>query len=115
MASFNDYLTADGQKILALMTKGARVTFTKVVLGDGIKKDGVSEVDIKEVINPVITLNIDSVTKSADNKVTIRSVFSNAQTTRAFFMLPRMERTNVLYSMQTMAHWQSILMLQRLS
>lgn len=86
MASFNDYLTADGQKILALMTKGARVTFTKVVLGDGIKKDGVSEVDIKEVINPVITLNIDSVTKSADNKVTIRSVFSNAQTTRPFFM-----------------------------
>lgn len=86
MASFNDYLTADGQKILALMTKGARVTFTKVVLGDGIKKDGVSEVDIKEVINPVITLNIDSVTKSADNKVTIRSIFSNAQTTRPFFM-----------------------------
>ena len=86
MASFNDYLTADGQKILALMTKGARVTFTKVVLGDGIKKDGVSEVDIKEVINPVITLNIDSVTKSADNKVTIRSVFSNAQTTRPFYM-----------------------------
>lgn len=86
MASFNDYLTADGQKILALMTKGARVTFTKVVLGDGIKKDGVSEVDIKEVINPVITLNIDSVTKSADNKVTIRSVFSNTQTTRPFYM-----------------------------
>ena len=86
MASFNDYLTADGQKILALMTKGARVTFTKVVLGDGIKKDGISEVDIKEVINPVITLNIDSVTKSADNKVTIRSVFSNAQTTRPFYM-----------------------------
>ena len=84
MASFNDYLTADGQKILALMTKGARVTFTKVVLGDGIKRDGVSEADIKAVINPVITLNIDSVTKSADNKVTIRSVFSNAQTTRPF-------------------------------
>lgn len=86
MASFNDYLTADGQKILALMTKGARVTFTKVVLGDGIKRDGVSEADIKAVINPVITLNIDSVTKSADNKVTIRSVFSNAQTTRPFYM-----------------------------
>lgn len=86
MASFNDYLTADGQKILALMTKGARVTFTKVVLGDGIKKDGVSEADIKSVINPVITLNVDSVTKSADNKVTIRSVFSNAQTTRPFYM-----------------------------
>lgn len=86
MESFNDYLTADGQKILALMTKGARVTFTKVVLGDGIKRDGVSEADIKAVINPVITLNIDSVTKSADNKVTIRSVFSNAQTTRPFYM-----------------------------
>lgn len=86
MASFNDYLTADGQKILALMTKGARVTFTKVVLGDGIKRDRVSEADIKAVINPVITLNIDSVTKSADNKVTIRSVFSNAQTTRPFYM-----------------------------
>lgn len=85
MASFNDYLTADGQRIFALMAKGARVTFTKVVLGDGIKKDSVSEVDIKKVINPVITLNIDSVTKSADNKVTIRTVFQNTQA-RPFFM-----------------------------
>lgn len=79
MASFNDYLTTDGQKIFALMAKGARVTFTKVVLGDGIKNDSVSEADIKKVINPIVTLNIDSVTKSADNKVTIRSVFQNTQ------------------------------------
>lgn len=86
MASFNDYLTADGQKLFAMMARGSKITFTKVVLGDGIKKDSVSEVDIKKVISPVITLNIDSVTKSADNKVTIRSVFSNSETSRAFYM-----------------------------
>ena len=85
MASFNDYLTTEGQRIFALMARGARVTFTKVVLGDGIKKDSVSEVDMKEVINPVVTLNVDSVTKSADHKVTIRSSFSNTQAARAFY------------------------------
>ena len=85
MASFNDCLTVDGQKMFALMARGCKVTFTKVVLGDGIKKDGVSEVDIQKVINPVITLNIDSVTKSADNKVTIRSVFQNTQA-RPFYL-----------------------------
>lgn len=85
MASFNDCLTVDGQKVFALMARGCKVTFTKVVLGDGIKKDNVSEVDIQNVINPVITLNIDSVTKSADNKVTIRSIFQNTQT-RPFYM-----------------------------
>lgn len=85
MASFNDCLTADGQKVFALMARGCKVTFTKVVLGDGIKKDSVSEVDIQKVINPVITLNIDSVTKSADNKVTIRCLFSNTQA-RPFYM-----------------------------
>ncbi len=86
MASFNDCLTVDGQKVFALMARGCKVTFTKVVLGDGIKKDSVSEVDIQKVINPVITLNIDSVTKSADNKVTIRCLFSNAQTVRPFYL-----------------------------
>ena len=85
MASFNDYLTTDGKKIFALMAQGSKVTFTKVVLGDGIMKDGVSESDMSEVISPIITLGINSVTKSADNKVTIRSVFSNTQTINPFY------------------------------
>lgn len=79
MASFNDCLTADGQKMFALMAKGCKVTFTKVVLGDGIKENGVSETEIKDVIHPIVTLNVESVTKSADNRVTIRSVFTNSQ------------------------------------
>ena len=79
MASFNDFLTAEGQKVFALMANGGRVTFTRVVLGDGIMDNSVSEVDIKDVINPVISLNIDSVTTSEDNKVTIRTVFQNTQ------------------------------------
>ena len=86
MASFHDCLTAEGQKVFALMARGCKVTFTKVVLGDGIKKDSVSEVDIKDVISPVVALNIDSVTKSADNKVTVRSLFSNAQMIRPFYL-----------------------------
>lgn len=85
MASFNDCLTTDGQKVFALMARGYKVTFTKVVLGDGIKKNHVSEVDMRNVISPVITLNVESVTKSADNKVTIRSIFQNTQAT-PFYM-----------------------------
>ena len=85
MASFNDCLTADGQRIFALMAQGCKVTFTKVVLGDGIKDDSVSDVDIQNVINPVVTLNIDSVTTSEDNKVTIRTVFQNTQS-KPFYM-----------------------------
>lgn len=86
MASFNDCLTTAGQRIFALMAKGSKVTFTRVVLGDGIKQDGVSESQMTDLINPVVTLNIDSVTKSADNKVTIRSVFSNTQTVDPFYL-----------------------------
>lgn len=80
MASFNDCLTKEGQRLFAMMASGRHITFTKVVLGDGIKKDNLSESDISEVIHPVATLNIDSVTKTADNKVTIRALFHNTQT-----------------------------------
>ena len=85
MASFNECLTVDGQRIFALMAKGNKVTFTKVVLGDGIKDNSVSEVDIRSVINTVVELNIDSVTMSEDSKVTISTVFQNTQSA-PFFM-----------------------------
>lgn len=85
MASFNDFLTTEGQKVFALMAQGGEVTFTRMVLGDGILDSSESEVDMKDVISPVVTLNIDSVTTSEDNQVTIRAVFQNTQS-RPFYM-----------------------------
>lgn len=85
MASFNDYLTEDGKRLFALMAKGQRVTFTKVMLGDGINERGIPEAEFKALIKPVMTLNIDSVSKTADNKVIIRSAFHNTQS-RPFYM-----------------------------
>lgn len=85
MASFNDFLTNSGQKMLAKMTSGSVLTFTKVVVGDGILDASADIRTVAEVINEVATLPIDSVTKSADNKVTIRAVLNNGNLEKGFY------------------------------
>ena len=78
MSSFKDYLTADGKRLFALMAKGSKVTFTKMIIGDGIMYQGENESDMKDVISPRCTLPIDSVTKMKDDKVCIRANFKNS-------------------------------------
>ena len=85
MSSFNDCLTAEGQRLFASMVKGSRVTFTKIVLGDGIMNAGVSEYDMKSVITPRCTLPIESVTKMNDNSVYVKATFRNTDAASFYF------------------------------
>lgn len=85
MSSFKECLTVDGQAMFASMTKGSRVTFTKVVLGDGIMSAGENEYSMKAVICPRCTLPIESVTKMKDNKVCIKANFKNTIAASFYF------------------------------
>lgn len=85
MASFKDYLTVDGQSLFASMTKGSRLTFTKIVIGDGIMSSGESEENMKSVISPRCSLPIESVTKTKDNKVYVRASFKSTEASNFYF------------------------------
>lgn len=87
MASFNDCLTKEGKKIFALMAKGCKVTFTKVVVGDGIMGGNEKPENMTAVINPRAVLPVDSVVKTADNNVIIRAVFNNVKSAISAFYL----------------------------
>lgn len=85
MSSFRDCLTADGQSLFASMAKGGKITFTKIVIGDGIMQAGETEYGMKEVIQPRCTLPIESVTKMKGNKVCIRANFKNSDAASFYF------------------------------
>ncbi|MCM1388094.1 MAG: phage tail protein [Bacillus sp. (in: Bacteria)] len=85
MSSFKDCLTADGQSLFASMTKGRKVTFTKIVIGDGILPPGETEYGIKDVIQPRCTLPVESVTKMKDNKVCVRARFTSSDAASFYF------------------------------
>ena len=67
------------------MAKGSRITFTKIVIGDGIMQPGETEYGMKDVIQPRCTLPIDSVTKMTGNKVCIRANFKNTDAASFYF------------------------------
>ena len=85
MSSFNDCLTAEGRRLFASMIKGSRITFTKIVMGDGIMNAGDSEYDMKSVITPRCTLPIESVSKMKDNSVYIKATFKNTDAASFYF------------------------------
>lgn len=85
MSSFKDCLTADGQSLFASMAKGRKITFTKIVMGDGIMQPGETEYGMKAVIQPRCTLPVESVTKMKDNKVCIRANFKNSDAASFYF------------------------------
>lgn len=85
MSSFKEFLTMDGQSLFASMAKGWKITFTKVVIGDGIMPAGEREQNIKAVISPRCTLPVESVTKTKDNKVYIRANFKNTDAASFYF------------------------------
>lgn len=85
MSSFHDCLTTDGQKLFALMAKGGKIAFTKIVVGDGIMQEGINERDMKCVICPRCTLPIESVTKIKDNRVCIKASFRSTDAAGFYF------------------------------
>lgn len=83
--AFKDYLTADGERMMAKAASGHQVQFTKLIMGSGYLPSSMSEKNVAEVIIPEKTLDIDSVTRSGNNLISIVSYFSNQGMTSGFY------------------------------
>lgn len=86
MASFiNNAITDDGRLLLGEVQMGAVFTPTKIVLGSGRLPSGTTVRTIKNVVYPVITLQINKKKKSNDGNVVIGGVYSNESITSDFY------------------------------
>ena len=83
--AFKDYLTAEGEVMMAKAASGHRVYFTKLVMGSGYLTNSQSERNISSVIVPEKTLDIESVTRSASNLISVVGHFSNQGLASGFY------------------------------
>jgi hypothetical protein len=85
MATFNEILTTKGEQLFARALSGnATITFTKMVMGDGEVNTALRK-NLTGVVHPVKTLEIESVIKSSDNVINIRSIFTNEGLDNGFY------------------------------
>ena len=83
--AFKDYLTVDGERLLALAAAGTKITFTRMVMGSGYMADGVLEKNMTSVLTPVKELPIQSVTVNDSNTVAIQCYYNNSEVTQSFY------------------------------
>lgn len=83
--TFKDYLTTEGERMLAKAASGIKVSFTKLVMGSGNLTSGINERDVKEVIEPKQIVNIGGVFLNGNDSVLIAAVFSNAEIEEGFY------------------------------
>lgn len=86
MASFTDYITVEGERMLAKAVAGTSVSFTKIVIGSGYMPSGAYEKNIKEVITPEVELPVQSVSVNSSDSVLITSRFTNKDIEHGFFL-----------------------------
>ena len=85
MALFNDYITTKGKRMLTGMLAGEveNIEFTRVVLGDGEKKNPEGAT---EVISPICDAVIESVVLNDNNVLSITASFTNESIETGFYM-----------------------------
>ena len=83
--AFQDYLTVEGERMLAKAAAGYRIRFTRLIMGSGEITNGISERDIKEVIVPEHTVDIGGVFLNGNDSVLVAAVFTNAEITDGFY------------------------------
>ena len=83
--AFQDYLTVEGERMLAKAAAGYRIRFTKLIMGSGEIANGISERDIKEVIVPEHTIDIGGVFLHGNDSVLVAAVFTNAEINEGFY------------------------------
>lgn len=86
MASFRDYITTEGERMLAKAVAGANVSFTKVALGSGYLPAGETEKDRTELVEPKNEVPVRNVSINSTNTVLISAYFSNAGLTEGFYL-----------------------------
>lgn len=81
---FNEFLTTEGERLLAKSIAGtAKITFTKMELGDGDR--GTASKNITSLESKRMTLDIYSVQLSGDNHVTITSMLKSENIESGFY------------------------------
>lgn len=85
MASFRDYLTAEGERMLAKAVAGTKITFTKCVLGSGYMNPGTYEKNVTDVIAKEQEVPIQSVTVNSNDSVLVTAYFNNKKVTKGFY------------------------------
>lgn len=83
--AFQDYLTVEGEQMLARAARGIPFQFTKTVMGQGYLSGGTSPRNVTELVSPVKELSIESVELSGENTVIIQSYFTNSSLEHSFF------------------------------
>lgn len=84
--AMKEYLTDAGVELLGQMLAGkAKITFTKVEMGDGTMPAGVPKQQMTGLVNVKATLDVYSVTVDAENIVEVTANFNNAELTEGFY------------------------------
>lgn len=83
--AFQDYLTVEGERMLAKAAAGNEIRFTRLVMGSGEIANGLSEKNIKQVIAPEHTIDIGGVLLNGNDSVLVIAVFTNADISEGFY------------------------------
>lgn len=83
--AFKDYLTVDGERMLALAAAGTKITFTRMIMGSGILPEGISEKNVTQIIKEEKELQVQAVRVNDSSTVLLQFYFSNADLEEAFY------------------------------
>jgi len=79
-------LTKKGKNLQAKAQAGTRLEYTKVMLGDGLLPSGANLEAMTKLISPLVTLGIQSAEVIGDGTSRVRTLVSNANLTKGFFI-----------------------------
>ena len=86
MAAFiNNDITAAGLIVLAKGAAGQKITYTKIVLGDGYLEEGQTPRSLTGVVSPKAVIDITKLKVNTDGAVAVGGIFTNDQTSDGFF------------------------------
>lgn len=86
MAAFiNNDITAAGLIVLAKGAAGQKITYTKIVLGDGYLEEGQTPRTLTGVVSPKATVDITKLKINGDGTVAVGGIFTNGDETDGFY------------------------------
>jgi hypothetical protein len=86
MAAFiNNDITAAGLIVLAKGAAGQKITYTKIVLGDGYLEEGQTPRTLTGVVSPKATVDITKLKINGDGTVAVGGIFTNGDETEGFY------------------------------
>lgn len=83
--AFKDYLTVDGERMMALAAAGTKITFTRMIMGSGTLQEGTSEKNVTQVIKEEKELQVQAVRINDNSTVLLQFYFSNAELEEGFY------------------------------